>query len=66
VVRSTIASALAVSFHEASEVLACSVADIADQSRANAMRASFARSTKGVPLTSTIALWIVPPTNAHG
>src|SRR5580704_18344531 len=55
-----------VTFHEASAALASSVAAIADQSRANAMRASSARSTNGWPLTSTMALWIVPPTNAQG
>ena len=36
------------------------------QSRANIARASRARSTNGSPLTSTIALTIVPPVKAHG
>ena len=64
--KSTIALVAGVSFHEASAALASSVAAIAGQSRANAIRASSARSTNGWPLTSTMALWIVPPTNAQG
>ena len=36
------------------------------QSLANAIFASWARSTNGSPLTSTAAIVIVPPTNAHG
>jgi hypothetical protein len=36
------------------------------QSLAKAILASSARSTNGVPLTSTTALTIVPPVNGHG
>ena len=39
---------------------------VASQSRANAMRASAARSTNGWPLTSTTALSMVPPMNDQG
>jgi hypothetical protein len=36
------------------------------QSRMKAMRASAARSTKGSPLTSTAARWMVPPVKDQG